>query len=167
MTHWRRNTFTTFTLAAGFNWEHAIAAGDTYMRVHLRWGFYLDCPPTLDLAFIASNICSFGLVTTIGNGTETRPNARTGAADAAPPTQRWIYWETRAPVITAADEGSGIVAWRDSGTGEPSETKGQVLATGIPAGDTLNLSSVWAFAQGFDSSVNGVVWVSTSILTKS
>lgn len=166
MTTWRRNTGTTTILAAGTNWEDAIAAGNSYIRNHIRWGFYLDCPVTADLSAIAGNIVSFGLVTNVANGPGTPPNARTQSADQAPPTQRWIYWETRAPVLTAIDAASGVASWRDSGATEPTDTKGQVLATGIPPGDSLNLHTSWAWAEAFDSSVNGVFWWSVSILTK-
>lgn len=166
MTTWRRNTFVTASLAANFNWEDALPAGDTILRVHIRWGFSIDCPVTTDLAAISANLMSFGLATTVGNGSEARPNARTQSADQAPPTQRWIYWETRQPVITAIDNAAGVVSWRDSGATESSDTKGQVLAAGIPAGDSLNLSSCWAPTAAFDSSVNGVIWVSLSILKK-
>lgn len=166
MTSWRRNTFVGNDLAPNFNWEDAISGGDSYLRVHIRWGFHLDAPVTTDIQSICSNIVSFGLATTIGNGSETRPNARSGSGDVAPPTQRWIYWETRAPVVTAIDQSAGVMTFRDSGSGEPTDTKGQVLATGLPGGDSLNLSSIWAAASTFDSSVNTTIWVSLSILRK-
>jgi hypothetical protein len=167
MAVWRRNTFNTYTITSGFNWEDAIAAGDTYLRVHLRWGFYLDCPTTIDLQAVAANTVTWGLCTTIGNGAEARPNARSGSADQSPPTQRWIYWETRSPVVSAISQEAGIVAWRDSGSSEPSSTKGQVAAVSIPAGDSLNLSSCWASVGAYDSQVNTMLWSSLSILKKS
>jgi hypothetical protein len=166
MAVWRRNTEISFNMGPTFNWEHAIAEGNTYLRTHIRWGFHLDAPLTTDIQAICSNIVTLGLATTIGNGSEARPNARSGAADQAPPTQRWIYWETRAPVVTSIDQGAGVITFRDSGSTEPSDTKGQVLATGLPSGDSLNLSSIWDSANAFDSSVNTVLWVSLSMLTK-
>jgi hypothetical protein len=166
MTSWRRNTFQTSTITADFNWEDAIANGNSYLRVHLRWGFHLDSPTMINIENVCSNLVTLGLATTVGNGTETRPNARTGSGDQAPPTQRWIYWETRAPVVTAIDDAAGVITYRDSGPTEPTDTKGQVLATGLPAGDSLNLSSIWAPAAAFDSSVNATLWVSMSILRK-
>lgn len=166
MTTWRRNTAVSFSMGPAFNWEHAIAAGNTYLRTHIRWGFHIDAPIATDIQAVCANLVSFGLATTIGNGSETRPNARSGAADQAPPTQRWIYWETRAPVVSAIDEAAGVITFRDSGATEPSDTKGQVLATGLPGGDTLNLSSIWSSASTFDSTFNTVLWVSVSMLTK-
>ena len=167
MTSWRRNTFVTVNLASNFNWEDAIAAGNSYIRVHIRWGFSLDCPVATDLQDLTSNLVSFGIATTIGNGSEARPNARTQAwPDQDPPTQRWIYWETRAPVVTSISQESNLVTLKDSGTGEETQTKGQVLATGLPGGDSLNLSSCWAAASTFDSTINTMLWCSLSILRK-
>jgi hypothetical protein len=151
----------------GFNWEDAIAAGNSYLRVHVRWGFHIDTPTEYDLSDFSQNLVSFGLATTIGDGSETRPDARTGAwPDQDPPTQRWIYWETRAPVVSAVDHASGVVTWRDSGATEPTSTKGQVLATGLGPGDSLNLSSCWASAEPYDNVANQALWVSLSILRK-
>lgn len=166
MTSWRRNTFVGFDMGPTYNWEDAISAGNTYLRCHIRWGFHLDAPIATDIQNICSNIVTLGLATTVGNGSETRPNARSGSADVDPPTQRWIYWETRAPVVSAIDDAAGVITFRDSGATEPSDTKGQVLATGLPAGDSLNLSSIWSSASAFDSTVNTLIWVSISILHK-
>lgn len=167
MTSWRRNTFTTINVNDGFNWEDAITAGNSYLRVHIRWGFHIDTPAEYDISTFSQNLVSLGLATTIGNGTEARPDARSGAwPDQAPPTQRWIYWETRAPVVSAVDGASGVITWRDSGATEPTSTKGQVLAAGLGAGDSLNLSSCWASAEAYDTVVNAALWVSLSILRK-
>lgn len=167
MTSWRRNTFTTSAIGSGFNWEDAIAEGNTYQRVHLRWGFHLDTPITTDISAIAQNLVSLGVCTTIGDGSESRPNARSGAwPNEDPPTERWIYWETRAPIVRAIDYQAGIITWTDSGATEPTQTKGQVLAQGIPGGDSLNLSTSWAAAEAFDTSINTALWVSVSIMRK-
>jgi hypothetical protein len=166
MTSWRRNTFVGFNMGPTFNWEDAISPGNSYVRTHIRWGFHLDAPVTTDIQAVCSNLVTLGLVTTIGNGSETRPNARSGSGDAAPPTQRWIYWETRAPVVSSIDQAANVISFRDSGSTEQSDTHGQVAANGIPGGDTLNLSSAWSSVSAFDASVNTLIWVSLSILHK-
>lgn len=112
--------------------------------------FYGDTPVEFDLQQTAANIITFGLATTIGNGSETPPDPRTQSGDVAPPTQRWIYWETRAPIVTALSADAGIATWRDSGSTEPTDTKAQVLAQGLPGGDTLNLWAIWRPALGWD-----------------
>lgn len=169
MPTWRRNTNAGTLLTAGNYWNDAIAAGDTYMRVHIRWGFHVDSPINVDIAGLAENLVSFGLCTMIGNGTENPPNAREASYDVDPPTQRWIYWETRAPVVSAVDQAAGVITWRDSGATEPTDTKGQVLAASIPAGDSLNLWASWATAADFlaDYDANASIWHAISILKKS
>lgn len=161
---WRRETFTSFAYSGGAVLLTPVGAGHTIVRCHIRWGFHGDTPVDIDIQGVANSILTMGLVTTIGDGTETPPNPRTASGDAAPPTQRWIYWETRSPVVTAIDSGAGIITWRDSGATEPTDTKGQVLAQGIPSGDTLNLWATWAPSFGWDASGSALVWGSASIL---
>lgn len=107
---------------------------------------------------------AMGLVTTIGNGTETPPSPVISSGDAAPPTQRWIWWENRAPVVSAIDAGAGVMAWKDSGPDSPVDVKVNVLATGIPGGDTLNLWASWAGFGGWDPAGYVGIWVATSVL---
>jgi hypothetical protein len=113
---------------------------------------------------VQSDLLTFGLVTTIGNGTEAVPNALSASGDAAPPTQRWLWWETRQPVAVAIDQAAGVMSWRDSGPQEAVDAKAQVLATGIPGGDTLNLWASWAGQYAWESSGHVVIWVSTAVL---
>lgn len=166
MTTWVRSVQVQLDWLSGAVLIDSIAAGNSYLRVHVRWGFYGDSPVDVDMSEIGSNVMSFGLVTTIGNGTETPPNARTQAGDQAPPTQRWIYWETRAPVMTAISADANVVSWRDSGSSEPTDTKGQVLATGLAPGQTLNLWGSWAAALPWAESGNALLWWGTSVLHK-
>lgn len=145
----------------------SLGAGITLRRVRFRWGFYGDTSPSADLAFAAVNLMTFGIVTTVGNGTETPPNPRTASYDADPPTQRWIYWETRAPVVTAVDSAGGIVTWKDSGSTEETSTRGQVLATGLPEGDNLNVWITTAAAYDWDPSGSAIIWYAWSMLISS
>jgi hypothetical protein len=169
MTSWRRNTNVSFQLLSGSYWNDAISAGDSYLRVHLRWGFQFDCPLENDIQNLSECLVSFGLVTTIGNGSETPPNPRTdGSPDVDPPTQRWIYWETVAPVLEVINEAAGVMVFRGAASTEWTQTKGQVLATGLPAGDSLNLWASWdaPFDWAAASGGNVLVWHSCSILRK-
>jgi hypothetical protein len=143
-----------------------LAAGQTYVRTHFRWGFYADTSLTTDLAAASANIFSMGLVTTIGDTTETVPNARTSTGDAAPPSRRWIYLETRAPVVTAIDSAGGLATWRDSGSSERTDTRGQVLAPAMPGGSTLNLWFSWAAAGNWDATGTASPWLGYSLLYK-
>lgn len=69
-----------------------LSNGQTYVRVHFRWGFYGDTPATADMGATAANLQVFGIVTVFGDGTETPPNPRVSPGDAAPPTERWLYY---------------------------------------------------------------------------
>ena len=162
---WIRDTSTSFDYQVGTQLLTSINAGISLLRVHLRWGIVGNTSLDVDYQAISENIITLGLVTTVGNGSEAVPNARTQAADQVPPTQRWVYWETRGIRPTYVDASSGSVGWIDTGSSEPTDTKGQVLATGIPGGDTLNLWASWASPGPWDASGSVLVWFGASILT--
>lgn len=119
-----------------------------------------------DAGELMANPIVAGLVTTIGNGTETPPLPTIDPGDVAPPTQRWLWYEVRQPVITAVDHAAGVMAWRDGGPQELPDVKSQVLATGIPPGDTLNLWFSWQSHTGDVWPTTGTqeIWVATSVL---
>lgn len=168
MTSWRRNTNAQPLELLGSYWNDAISGGDTYLRVHIRWGFHLDTPLNVDMAYLAASLVTFGLCTVIGDGSESPPEAATSSIDTDPPTQRWIYWETLAPVLQGISHEDGMAVWGNSAQTEPTQTRGQVLATGLPAGDTLNLWASWQssilWSAQFDA--NATIWHSVSILRK-
>lgn len=163
---WVRSIGLSNTYEVGQTLLGRLNLGQTYIRVHFRWGVYGDTTDRIDMQAVASNLITFGLVTTVGDGTETAPNARTAANDAAPPTQRWIYWETRQvqPVVVSPD--AGVITWRDTGSSEPTDTKGQVLFTGFAPGPTLNLWATWAAPFAWDPSGIAAVWFGASVLYK-
>jgi hypothetical protein len=144
----------------------SIPAGDSYVRCRFRWGFYADTSTSTDLAFVSQNLLTFGLVTTIGNLTEPVPNPRTQAGNQAPPAQRWLYWETRAPVITAIDAAGSLVTWQDSGSSEMTETQAQVKAPIMPSGDSLNLWASIAQPFSWDPSGSAQIWFGWEVLVK-
>lgn len=165
-THWYRTQQVNNGYQAGYLWQCAIPSGATYRRIRWSWGFAGVTADTADIYATMLNLQIAGLCTTIGDGTEVPPNAAIGSSDVDPPTQRWLWWETRQPVITAVDHAAGVITWRDSGPQEIPDVKTQVLATGIPGGDTLNLWFSWQSAANapWDASGSQVLWVSTSVL---
>jgi hypothetical protein len=67
--------------------------------------------------------------------------------------------------VTAIDAAGGTVSWRDSGAQEETDVQTQVLATGIPGGDTLNVWFSWASVFGnWDSSGSVQIYNWTSLL---
>jgi hypothetical protein len=59
-----------------------------------------------------------------------------------------------------------VITWHDSGSTEPTDTKGQVLATGVPGGQKLDLWASWHSAFAWDTSGSAQVWLSASVLYK-
>lgn len=165
-TSWRRVYVSSDVWLDGNFWMHAIPAGQTLLRVRFQYGFYLDTPAVVDMQNVAFNLFNWGLVTTIGNGTETPPNANTSTGDAAPPTQRWLWWETRQLVPSAISTDGDVISWRDSGPQDRQDARGQVLATGIPGGDTLNVWASWSGQYGLPADSNLCIWVSASMLVR-
>jgi hypothetical protein len=166
MTTWIRDTFTSSDYQVGTQLLASVAAGNTILRVHLTWGMAGDTDVDTDYAAVATNILTMGLVTTVGNGSEAVPNARTASADQVPPTQRWIYWETQGIRPNYIDASVGSVGWVGQASTDPRSTRGQVLATGIPGGDTLNLWASWASPFAWDPSGSAMVWGAASVLLK-
>lgn len=163
--HWFRSLKAADPYDVGWLWMCAIASGSTYRRVRWSWGFTGTTADTTDMHSVSSNLQVAGLVTTIGNGTETPPVPLTTPNDVAPPTQRWVWWETRQPIAVAVDHSAGVISWRDSGPQEIPDVQVPVLATGIPGGDTLNLWFSWQSTNGaWDGSGSQRIWVSTSVL---
>jgi hypothetical protein len=163
---WNRGTNTSDLWFANVNPIAAMSAGQTLVRCRFRWGFYADTSTMVDLTAVSTNIMSWGIVTTIGNGTETVPNARTAAGDASPPAQRWLYWETRAPIIASFDQAGGVVTWRDSGATEETSTRGMVKAPAMAPGDQLNIWFSYAAAFSWDPSGSTNVWTGFETLIK-
>jgi hypothetical protein len=160
---WIRTVHSSAAWVSGTQLLASIPIGSTLRVVHFGWGFYGDSSTSANLNAISENLQVMGLCTTVGNGSETPPNARTNSSNQSPPTQRWIYWEARAPRIAAYDSAGMLVLWQDTGTQEPAKTEGQVSAKSVPAGDTLNLWASWAAAGAWDASGTANLWLYASI----
>lgn len=164
---WNRVQQTSQFANVGWFGQDLINSGSTYRRVRWSWGFSGVTADTVDVNSIISNPIVAGWVTTIGTGSETPPNPVTGAVDVDPPTQRWLWWEMRQPIPIAVDHAAGIITWRDSGPQEVPDIRTQVLATGIPSGEFLNLWFTWAQINGggWDPSGSFRIWVASSVLS--
>lgn len=145
----------------------SVSSGDTILRARYGWGFTGCTSTDVDAASIASNWCTAGLVTTVGNGTESVPDPVTQSADQDPPTQRWLWWETRTPQVIVFDAGNGIAWFQGSAPQEADDSHGQVLAAGLPSGDTLNLWFSWKSHSAWDDTGRAQIWLGISVLVKS
>jgi hypothetical protein len=135
---WHRTANQSIHYNVGWWLLASIPSGHSIRRVRFGWGFAGNTPATTDLAEVVVNPMFAGVVTTIGNGTEIPPSPLATPGDVAPPTQRWLWWEIRQPVALSHDAYGDVVTWRDSGPQEVTDVQTQVLATGLPGGDTLN-----------------------------
>ena len=163
---WVRTVLADLAWTSGYHQLASVPRGDTLLVVRFGWGFYGDTSSDANLMGVSQNLQVMGLVTTVGTGSETPPNARTQSSNQNPPTGRWIDWEVRAPLIAAYDSAGGLTLWQYSGSQAPVETKGMVSAKTIPAGDTLNLWASCAAAGAWDSSGSVDLWLYASIAYK-
>lgn len=159
---WTRTPYSNLSYVGGKQLLYAVPAGLSVARVDLGWGFFGHTQGAADPSAVAVNAMVLGLVTTVGNGTETVPKPVPSAINANPPTQRWIWYEMKTPRVTAAVAGvPNLLFWAEGDVMEPAATKGQVLNPGgLPAGQTVNLWASWAPMVGaWDASGNAEVWL--------
>lgn len=161
---WVRTVQADLTWFSGTSLIANVPRGKTLVRIHFGWGFTGSTHTTVDQLATMSNLQVMGICTTVGNGTETPPNARTQAGDQAPPAQRWLWWEARAPVVSSYDSGAEWMTWQDSGAQTPVDTKGMVSAKTIPAGDTLNVWASWEAAHTWEQAESVDLWYWASLL---
>lgn len=143
-------------------------SGQTILRSHLAWGFGGYTWTRIFPTSVMGNIMAFGMVTTIGNGLETVPDPQTSTGNASDPSQRWLWWQVRAPTCVSWDSANNSAIWQSSPPEEESTTKGQVLApSGMGSGNTLNLWLTWRPFGAWDASGQAILWFKTSTLVRS
>lgn len=164
MSTWVRTVQSDLSYASGSSLIASVPRGSTLLRVHAGWGFNGNTRSTAAIYDVERNIQVMGIVTTVGTGTESVPNARTQSGDQVPPAQRWIYWEARSPRLVGWDSGGDVALWNDSGAQAPVDTKGMVSAKTIPVGDTLNVWASWAAAGAWEGNGRVNLWYWASLL---
>lgn len=150
-------------------------AGDSVLRVLFGIkadGFWTN-PGTatqLELQSSMNNLTAFGIVTTIGNGAEAVPSPIGQPDDVAPPTQRWLFNAASTMSLTSFSGTSSTWTMGFRANWESNQSEGMVLATGLPAGDTLGVwlsidttSGPWATPSAGDIAWYTIWW---SLLTK-
>src|SRR5215469_832782 len=167
MATWSRTFFAGmgWTTTGGHEILASVPAGQTLRRVRWSWGFAGLTNTAVDMVNGQSLIMIGGLVTTIGNGSETVPLAITNRNDETSEAQRWLWWEARVPAITAVDSAHDVIVWESRAPQEQVDTAVQVHAPGtIPVGQTLNLSFSFQADTAWDSSGECRLWVASSVL---
>jgi hypothetical protein len=163
MDTWVRTVLGDLAWQSGHVQLAAVPRAYTLLRVHFQWGFEGYASALSEFGNSTMNVQVMGICTTVGTGTEAVPNARTQSGNQAPPTQRWIYWEARAPVVKTYSEAAELVTYSSSLAGEPTDTKAMVSAKTIPAGQTLNVWASWAAATAWDQTGSVHMWCYASL----
>lgn len=144
MSTWVRGAQTPVAYAPFTKLITRVTSGNTILRSH--FGIKADGFVTASGAggqnFIRdalANYTAFGLVTTIGDTTETVPSPIHNPGDAVPPAQRWLYLasSTMSLLDLSGSSSTYPVGWSDPFMDV--STKGQVLAPSMPPASTLNL----------------------------
>jgi hypothetical protein len=154
---------------AGLSWTAnkqiiaAIPQGGVLRCVRFSWGFSGYTSQTANILQTLQQLMVFGIVTTVGNGTESVPNPRTAPNNAAPPTQRWLWWEGRAPQVESYSDSADAVFYRDTPQGEPTNVQSMVSGATIPSGDDLNVWASWAPPGPWDVSGQAELWLTASV----
>lgn len=161
---WARVVYAALDWTSGTQSIVRVPQGQTLLRVHMGWGFYGDASSTANLELVSQNLQVMGICTTVGDGTESAPLPRSNPTDVDPPTERWVFWESRAPKLAAYNSTAEITIWQDSGAQEPVDTKGMVSAKSIPDGDTLGVWASWQAAGDWDASGSVDLWFYASAL---
>lgn len=145
-----------------------LTSGQTILRSHLAWGFNGYTWARLIPTALMGNVMALGMVTTIGNGTEIPPDPLNSPFNVADPSQRWLWWQVRAPRCQSWDGVGNTAIWENTPAEEDSQTKGQVLApSGMGTGNFLNLWITWRPLAAWDSSGQAILWWKTSTLVRS
>lgn len=163
---WVRTVNSSTDWTTGFLNLGAFSPPTTIVRIRFGWGFQGITPVTGTLLGVMQNLQVLGLCTTVGAGGGPPPNPRTHSGDVLPPSQRWLHWEARAPVIQTADGTTELVTWRHSEPQEAIDVKAMVSSATVPAGEFMTLWASWAAA--YDWPADGLVhmWLWASILVQ-
>lgn len=161
---WGRGVHVSSDWTVGFTLLAQLPPGGTYLRVHFGWGFEGTTPLTGTMLGVMQNLQVFGLCTTVGDGGGPPPDPRTHPTDVDAPSQRWLWWEARAPRVRSVDSGAELVTWTDSGPQERVDTKAMVSGATVPAGQFLNLWASWAAAYDWPVDGQVIMWHWASFL---
>lgn len=138
-----------------------LSPGETLLRTRFGWGFTATTSATTGVNDCATNLQVLGICS-VTSGTQP-PNARTQAGDFFPPTERWLWWDVRAPQVKTYDSAGDTIVWEQSPTTEQLDSRGQVAAN-VGTGNTLGIWASWAPAGPWDASGAAYVWVWASML---
>jgi hypothetical protein len=161
---WVRTVNSSTDWTIGYDHIGGFIPAVTIERIRFSWGFTGITPLTGSLMGVMQNIQVLGFCTTVGEGGGPPPNPRLDSSDVDPPSQRWLHWEARAPVVSNLDGHSELVTWRDSGPQDAMSSKGMVSGASVPEGELLSLWASWASAYDWPADGQVQLWYGASVL---
>lgn len=159
---WIRTVQAGLPFNSGSSLIGKVPRGSTLVRAHFGWGFVASTSIFASVFQATTNILVFGLVTLEGTGTESVPDPRLSPANPAPPLERWLWWEGRAPTVRSYDAIGQTITWTDSPRTEAADSRGQVTAS-VAVGHTLDVWASWSAGFPWESSGHAEVWYWASI----
>lgn len=142
-------------------------SGQSIVQTFVQWGFGGTTNGTVIPTAVMGNVAALGMVTKIGNGSESPPDPLAAPGNANPPAERWLYWSARAPVVANWDATASVVAWRSSEPDVQGQTEAQVLApSGMGVGNFLDYWMTWNTEAPWDSSGQAVLWCAVQALVR-
>lgn len=109
----------------------SVPLNDTLLRIHGGLRVIAQVPGTHDPSAMLANTWAAGIYTTLTTGGATL-NALTQNSDAAPPLQRWLWWERLIPVprpLSGKQHPDSRQVWYLEPMSSPIDIKAQVKAT--------------------------------------
>ena len=168
-TLWSRTWATEQPWGVGQVLMAVLNPGQTLARVHFGVRFTGVTSNETNYAGLLNDFMAFGVCTVSSASGTLAPNALTGATDANPPLERWLYWATMQmrPLTTGSDH-PDVMVWGAEAGVDALDSKGQVRAD-VGAGHTLQVflsfapwtTTGWALA----GPVQGQAWGSCLLLT--
>jgi hypothetical protein len=121
---WVRTQFYNKPLSATGITLCTITPGNTLSRIHFGWGISGYSQISENPQNVMNAGVVLGLISMIG--ATPPPSPISSPTDPSRPQSRWLWIETRHPVINAIRGGSDIAIWSDSPRSSPTDTKAQV-----------------------------------------
>lgn len=130
--------------------------GETLLRVRFGWTAVSVTTSYTDLFGVYGTQIFAGLVTTIGDASESPPSPVIAPNDQDPPTLRWLWLEGRSMIVNAfpqsASANGGLVT---APPAEPTDAKANLRAPSLPPGQFVNL---WLSADQSLDRPFGIDW---------
>lgn len=136
----------------------SISGGHTLVRTRFAWGFEGLTTEEQRPTDTMQLYMAWGIVTTVGDGTESVPSAVPPAGNANPPTSRWIHWEAKLPHLVQFGDTNETFLYRETPAAMPDSSEGMVAAANLGVGQTLNVWASWYISGAWEVLGKANMW---------